>query len=122
MDASAVTCRAERTYSQAQDWKIVHTASSDNGVRMCLQAGEKLLREHVFVHAERPADKLNALIGMTGKLFALVAGLCGEDNADAMSHHEVLLPGALLAKFVSDKLAEALSIFRRQVEVLSVSV
>lgn len=89
---------------------------------MCLQAGEKLLREHVFVHVERPADKLNALIGMTGKLFALVAGLCGEDNADAMSHHEVLLPGALLAKFVSDKLAEALSIFRRQVEVLSVSV
>ena len=50
-----------------------------------------------------------------GKLLALVAGLCGEDNADALSHHEVLLPGALLSKFVSDKLAECLAIFKRQV-------
>ena len=50
-----------------------------------------------------------------GKLLALVAGLCGEDNADALSHHEVLLPGALLSKFVSDKLAECLANFKRQV-------
>ena len=79
------------------------------------QAGEVLLREHVFIHVERPLDKLNALIAMTGKLFALVADLCGEDNADALSHHEVLLPGTLLSKFVSDKLAECLAIFKRQV-------
>lgn len=64
---------------------------------------------------ERPLDKLNALIAMTGKLFSLVADLCGEDNADALSHHEVLLPGTLLSKFVSDKLAECLAIFKRQV-------
>jgi len=64
---------------------------------------------------DRPLDKLNALIAMTGKLFSLVADLCGEDNADALSHHEVLLPGTLLSKFVSDKLAECLAIFKRQV-------
>ena len=79
-----------------------------------------LLREHVFIHMERPLDKLNALIAMTGKLFALVADLCGEDNADALSHHEVLLPGTLLSKFVSDKLAECLAIFKRQVVALSI--
>ena len=77
-----------------------------------------LLREHVFIHVERPLDKLNALIAMTGKLFALVADLCGEDNADALSHHEVLLPGTLLSKFVSDKLAECLAVFKRQVSCL----
>ena len=77
-----------------------------------------LLREHVLIHVERPLDKLNALIAMTGKLFALVADLCGEDNADALSHHEVLLPGTLLSKFVSDKLAECLAIFKRQVSCL----
>ena len=80
-----------------------------------LQAGEVLLREHVFIHLERPIDKLNALIAMTGKLFALVADLCGEDNADALSHHEALLPGTLLSKFVSDKLAECLDAVKRQV-------
>ncbi|CAL5224064.1 g6689 [Coccomyxa viridis] len=80
-----------------------------------LQAGEVLLREYVFIHVERPLEKLNALIAMTGKLFTLVADLCGEDNADALSHHEVLLPGTLLSKFVSDKLAECLVIFKRQV-------
>lgn len=77
-----------------------------------------LLREHILIHVERPLDKLNALIAMTGKLFALVADLCGEDNADALSHHEVLLPGTLLSKFVSDKLAECLAIFKRQVSGL----
>ena len=84
-----------------------------------MQAGEMLLREHIFIHLDWPIDKLNALIAMTGKLFALVADLCGEDNADALSHHEALLPGTLLSKFVSDKLAECLAIVKRQVSLLS---
>ena len=77
------------------------------------------MREHIFIHAERPADKLGMLVAMMGKLLALVAGLCGEDNADALSHHEVLLPAALLSKFVSDKLAECLAVFKRQVSPLN---
>lgn len=28
----------------------------------CLQAGELLLREHVFIHLEQPVDKLNTLV------------------------------------------------------------
>ena len=77
------------------------------------------MREHIFIHAERPADKLGMLMAMMGKLLALVAGLCGEDNADALSHHEVLLPGALLSKFISNKLAECLAVFERQVSPLN---
>ena len=84
-------------------------------VHLPLQAGEALLREHVFLHLSRPIDKLNALIAMTAKLFAMVAGLCAEDNADALSSHEVLLPGTLLSKFAGDKLADCLAAFKRQV-------
>jgi DNA-directed RNA polymerase beta subunit len=77
------------------------------------------LREHVFIHLTHPQDKLGMLLAMTAKLFALVGGTCGEDNADALSHHEVLLPGTLLSKFMSDKLAEALGVFKRQVSLCS---
>ncbi|CAL8465768.1 g5304 [Coccomyxa elongata] len=80
-----------------------------------LQAGEMLLREYVLIHLSQPADKLQALLSMTAKLFAVAAGLCTEDNADALSSHETLLPGSLLSKFMADKLAECLSIFKRQV-------
>ncbi len=72
----------------------------------------------MFVHLPRPADKLAALLAMTGKVYALAAGLVAEDSADALSAHEALLPGQLLAKFTADKLAEALVVFRRQVGVL----
>ena len=74
-----------------------------------------LLREYVMIHLPQPADKLQALLSMTAKLFALAAGLCAEDNADALSSHEALLPGSLLSKFMADKLAECLAIFKRQV-------
>jgi DNA-directed RNA polymerase beta subunit len=79
------------------------------------QAGEMLLREHIFIHLMHGHDKLATLLAMSAKLLALVGGLCCEDNADALSHHEVLLPGTLLSKFMSDKLAECLDIFKRQV-------
>ncbi len=73
-----------------------------------------LLREHVLIHLSAPADKLGALLAMTAKLFSLAAGLCAEDNADALSSHEALLPGALLSKFMADKLGECLAVFKRQ--------
>lgn len=82
---------------------------------LVVQAGKVLLHEYVLIHLSQPADKLQALLSMTAKLFALAAGLCAEDNADALSSHEALLPGSLLSKFMADKLAECLSIFKRQV-------
>jgi hypothetical protein len=56
---------------------------------------------------------------MAGKLYALALGLIAEDNADALSSHEALLPGSLLAKFVADKLGEALAVFKRQVGLVA---
>ena len=37
---------------------------------------------------------------MLHKLYALVDGGCCDDNADALVHHELLLPGHLLTMFL----------------------
>ena len=59
---------------------------------MCwLQVGEELLRQYLFIHLTHPADKLNLLLTMLHKLYALASGQCCEDNPDALNHHEVRL-------------------------------
>lgn len=40
---------------------------------------------------------------------------CCEDNPDALTHHEVLLPGHLLLKFLREQLETALDAFKSQV-------
>lgn len=40
---------------------------------------------------------------------------CCEDNPDALTHHEVLLPGHLLLKFLKEQLEGCLDAFRGQV-------
>lgn len=77
------------------------------------------MREHLFVHLEHPLDKLNLLLAMLHKLYALVGGQCSEDNPDALTHHEILLPGQLLCKFLQDKLQECLEIFKAQARLCS---
>lgn len=77
-----------------------------------LQAGEHLLRHYVFIHLSKPADKLNLLVQMLHKLYALVNSNCCEDNSDALTHHEVLLPGHLLLKFVKEKLEDCLLLLK----------
>lgn len=42
-------------------------------------------------------------------------GQCCEDNPDALTHHEVLLPGHLLLKFLKEQLEGCLEAFRAQV-------
>ncbi|PSC76790.1 DNA-directed RNA polymerase I subunit 2 isoform X1 [Micractinium conductrix] len=79
------------------------------------QVGEQLLRELLFIHLEAPADKLALAVQMLLKLFALADRQCGEDNPDAPTHHEVLLPGHLLLKFLREQLETALDAFRQQV-------
>lgn len=49
---------------------------------------------------------------MLGKLYALVGGVCAEDNPDALTHHELLLPGHLLMKFLREKLEDCLGVFK----------
>jgi hypothetical protein len=36
--------------------------------------------------------------------------VCCEDNADALTHHELLLPGHLLCKFLKEKLYDSLEV------------
>lgn len=72
--------------------------------------GEELLRKYVFIHLSEPADRLQLMLAMLHKLYALVNGQCCEDNPDALTHHEILLPGHLLLKFFKEKLEDCLQV------------
>lgn len=80
-----------------------------------MQVGEKVMENFVFVHLKTLDGKFNVLIQMLHKLYALVNFQCCEDNPDALSHHEILLPGQLLAKYFKEKVEEGLSEFVQQV-------
>lgn len=54
-----------------------------------MQIGEIVLRNFVFVHLEQPADKLQLLLAMMHKLYAMITRQCCDDNPDALIHHEV---------------------------------
>ncbi len=49
---------------------------------------------------------------MLGKLYALVGEACCEDNPDALTAHELLLPGHLLMRFMHEKLEDCQLAFR----------
>ncbi|KAL0055264.1 hypothetical protein WJX82_009622 [Trebouxia sp. C0006] len=74
--------------------------------------GEIVLRNFVFVHLEQPADKLQLLLAMMHKLYAMVTRQCCDDNPDALIHHEIMLPGDLLCKFMKERLEENLEFFK----------
>ena len=76
-----------------------------------------MLREHIFCHLDTPSEKMNILLAMLNKLYALVCGQCSEDNPDALTHHEILLPGQLLCKFLHEKLSEGLDMIKAQVMI-----
>lgn len=49
---------------------------------------------------------------MLHKLYALANSQCCDDNADALTHHEIMLPGHLLLKFANEKLADCMAMFK----------
>ena len=71
--------------------------------------GGRLVRDHLFVHLPDPADKLAAGLALVRRLLAAATGAAGEDDADAATAHEVLLPGALLACLARGRLVEGLA-------------
>lgn len=79
------------------------------------QVGEHVLRNFLFVHLDSPRDKIQLGYSMLLKLYALANGQCCEDNPDALTHHEVLLPGHLLLKFMREQLETCLDLLRQQV-------
>jgi hypothetical protein len=77
--------------------------------------GVSLLQHCFFVHVESDEEKFRVLMEMLHKLYALVNLQCCEDNPDALTHHEVLLPGQLLIKFFKEKCEDVLTAFSEQV-------
>lgn len=80
-----------------------------------IEVGLQLLDDFVFIHLDHPLDKFNLLLQMLHKLYALANGKCCEDNPDANTFHEILLPGHLLCKFMKEKLEDCLARFAAQV-------
>lgn len=68
--------------------------------------GEKLVRDHVFVHCQRDQDKYNCLVLMMQKLYALVEGRIKPENPDALHCHEILLPGHIYLQIIKEKLQD----------------
>lgn len=54
---------------------------------------------------------------MLHKLYALVNSACCDDNPDALTSHEILLPGHFLCKFLREKLEDCLDALKEQVRV-----
>lgn len=42
------------------------------------EAGEALLERHIFIHLDKPVEKMHLLVFMIQKLYALANGQCAE--------------------------------------------
>lgn len=78
------------------------------------EVAAELIDEHIFVHAtgatreERNNNKFRTLVHMIRKLYALASGRIKPENADALSSHEVLLPGHLYLMITKEKIRDYL--------------
>lgn len=71
--------------------------------------GSYFLARFVLVHIDDFACKHDVLLVMARKLYCFAHEECGEDYVDAIAHQELLLPGQLLASYISEKSEEALA-------------
>jgi DNA-directed RNA polymerase I subunit RPA2 len=91
---------------------VVEAPSSTSNYRV----GSSLMRRFFFVHCNDNMEKAQLLVFMIQKLFAFVCGACQEDNPDALAHHEVLLPGHILANVIKDQFDTFLKSFKTSLE------
>lgn len=80
------------------------------------EVGSDLIRDNLFIHLDDGRDKLCLAYQMIAKLYALVNGQCVEDNPDALTHQEVLLPGHLLLKFMREQMETCLESLKNQIK------
>ncbi len=80
------------------------------------EVGSELIRDNLFIHLDEGQDKLCIAYQMIAKLYALVNAQCVEDNPDALTHQEVLLPGHLLLKFMREQMETCLESLKNQVK------
>ncbi|KAF2076943.1 hypothetical protein CYY_001781 [Polysphondylium violaceum] len=76
------------------------------------EIAEYFLDNFVFVHLPNYRDKYNLLILMIQKMYSLVSGKTGTDNADSAAFHEVLLAGQIFTAMLKEKLVEFLETLR----------
>ena len=70
------------------------------------EVGTMLLSRFILVHVDDMAAKFECLLHMMRKLYCFAQDGCCDDNADALSNQELLLPGHLLCAFLKEKLDE----------------
>ena len=86
--------------------------------------GECLIKRYILIHLsgtswDAPQDfdsKFNLMIIMIGKLYALARSTISEDNADALSNQEILLPGHLFNMIVGERAQDILLGMRAGIE------
>ena len=81
-----------------------------------VDAGRYLVHRFIFVHCSSNAEKVDVLFHMLRKLYTFAQGNCAADNADALSNHEILLPGHLITMIVKEKLEEMLKAAKATLE------
>jgi DNA-directed RNA polymerase I subunit RPA2 len=87
-------------------------------MRFHVQVGRMLLDSCIFIHLSRDEDKFLLLLEMLHKLYAVVNLQCCEGNPDTLTHHEIMLPGQLLAKFFKEKVEDVVREIAEQVQRL----
>lgn len=70
--------------------------------------GRHIISNYIAVHVSTFECKFAVLQHMATKLDAFVHGRCCADNMDALCHHELLLPGCILARYLKEKMEETL--------------
>jgi DNA-directed RNA polymerase I subunit RPA2 len=85
------------------------------------QIGRDLLEEVLFIHItegseeERNLQKFDLLCYMVRRVYFLTAGRTKPDNADALSNHELLLPGHLYYQIFKEQMEVWLGGIRSQI-------
>ena len=70
------------------------------------EIGAFVVKRYMCVHTEDGWQKLLSLCIMFQKLMGLVSGKVAPDNQDAMSSHELLLPGQLYGTVLKEILLD----------------
>lgn len=99
--ASYHLARLGRVFRNVLRWSV-----EDSGDAVCL--GRHIVFNYIAVHVTTFERKFAVLNHMAKKLTRLVHGQCCTDNTDSLCHHEVLLPGCLISRYLKEKVEEAL--------------
>jgi DNA-directed RNA polymerase I subunit RPA2 len=79
------------------------------------QAGEQLIKEHLFVQVDDFSDKFFFLTFLIEKLYALAAGDILPENLDALCCQDLLLPGQLYLNLIKERIEDNFEIFKARV-------